>query len=177
MTTRIDLPNGGWAELKTMEQLTNRERKLIQRHSLPAAKIAATLRDRMRGTDLDQLRSDPTAVSPELGERVADALTADDFDRLGDIQSALIVVHISSWSIGDQAAEAYGDDLAAVWAPHPGSKADVLVSTNPTMDTVDDLPGPVYDAFATATAVAATAPDFGVDGVVDPASPTMPSPV
>ena len=147
MTTRIDLPGGAWADIKAPDELTNRDRKLLRRYAMGAMGVRSKLL--AAGFGADQLA---TGISdPEIEAKIGDTLTADDLDATDSAQSAFIVSYLSAWS---------------------------LDRPLPTMDTVDDLPGPVFDALAKATTSLGDAtPDFGPDGAMDPASPTVPSTV
>lgn len=102
-----------------------------------------------------EIRDHFPAPGPALdpgGPPAATALdiAAGDMDIVSDMQAAFIVAYTVAWSFGDL----------------------------PTMDTVDDLPGPVFDALAEATAAQGDGSvDMSVDGAINPASPTVPSPV
>jgi hypothetical protein len=177
MTNHVSLPGGGWANIKTPDLLTNRERKVLRRVMIGAAKVGSVLRDTMRAVDLDAIRADPFNIPDEIGEKVAGALSPDEMDQMTDVQAALIVAYVAEWSIGERAVETFGQ-AAEAWLPRHGSRGDVLVSPNPTMETVDDLPSPVYDAFTRETMTLGDGTvDFGVDGAGDRSSPTVPSAV
>lgn len=63
-------------------------------------------------------------VPDALAAQVEAVINEDAFDALSDAQAALIVAYVAAWSL----------DLPL-----------------PTLDTVDDLPAPVFDALAEAT--------------------------
>lgn len=145
--TRIDLPGGGWADIKDPADLTNRDRKLLRRHGM----AAFTLRDKLAasGVKVDQsaIRS-VDDIDDDTAMKIGAALTADDLDLLDQSQASFIVVFTAAWSL----------DLPL-----------------PTMDTVDDLPGPIFDALAKATATLGDGTlDTAID-VGDKSSPTGPS--
>jgi hypothetical protein len=141
VTHRIDLPNGGWADICEATELSNRNRKLVRRYSLPAFKI----RDRFADAP-----ADPANITPEESAAALDHIDPDDLDVVDAMQAAFIVAFTVAWSL-DQPL--------------------------PTLETVDDLPGPIFDILAAATAGQGDGtPDFGPDGAIDPASPTVPSP-
>jgi hypothetical protein len=146
MATKIDLPDAGWAEIKDPTELTNRDRKLLRRYTFAA-------RDAM-APKMQQLGIKPgtkaSEMTDEQNEKLDALITVDDMERVSEAQSAFIVAYTASWS---------------------------LDRPLPTMDTVDDLPGPVFDRLAAATVDLGDGElDTSVDGAVDPASPTGPSP-
>ncbi len=149
--TRIDLPGDGWADIKDPDDLTNRERKLLRRHgmaSLHPPRQDGRLRCQGRPGTIGRSVDDIPRGDASGSGR---SLTADDLDLLDDAQSAFIVVFTAAWSL----------DLPL-----------------PTMDTVDDLPGPIWDVLAKATAALGDGTlDTSVDNVTDPSSPTGPSTV
>lgn len=144
MSTKIDLPGGGWAEIKDPEELTNRERKLLRRHAFGARE----LRGKLLATGIKP-GTKVQDIPDDLEEKLLGQLTAEDLEGADGIQAAFIVAYTASWS---------------------------LDRPLPTMETVDDLPGQVFDAIAEATVdLGDGSLDTGVDGAVDPASPTGPS--
>lgn len=81
---------------------------------------------------------------------VMSKVSAGDLDSLSDMQAGYIIVYLESWS----------------WD-----------RPLPTIDDVDDLPMPIFDALAEATTRAGSGEvDLSPDGAVDPKSPTVPSP-
>ena len=145
MATKIDLPGGGWAEIKDPSDLTNRDRKLLRRHVYAARDIMATKMAKV-GIKPGTARKD---IPAEAQAKLDELLTTDDLDLINEAQAAFIVAYTASWS---------------------------LDRPLPTMETVDDLPGQVFDAIAEATVdLGDGSLDTGVDGAVDPASPTGPS--
>lgn len=146
MSTKIDLPGGGWAEIKDPDELTNRDRKLLRRHVL----AASGLREKLIAAGVDPEAAKEAQIDAAAGARIAALLTPDDMDLTDAAQGAFIVAYVASWD-----------------ADRP----------LPTMDTVDDLPGPVYDVLAKATtALGDGSVEVSPDGAVDAASPTVPSP-
>ena len=144
MTTRHDLPGGGWADIKDPTEVTNSERRLVRQY-LMTAQSATSAKLASLGVTAEMSGNLP----PELAAKVNAATTFEDLDLIDDAQAALIVAYTAGWS---------------------------LERPLPTMGTVNDLPGPVYDALAQATTVIGdVALDTSVDGVRDPESPTMPS--
>ena len=92
----------------------------------------------------------PEDVPEEVMEAIGETLELDDLEALSDTQSAFIVAYTAEWS---------------------------LQRPLPTMDTVDDLPGPIFDALAAATAELGDGSlEVTPDQQPDPASPTGPSP-
>ena len=149
MTQRIPLPDDAWAEIKEPKELTNRERKFLRRQSIAVLPLQAKLVEAGLGP------SDVSAegqVSDVATVKLFEMLGADNLDLLESIQSAAIVTYTLGWGYKDET--------------HPA----------PTMETVDDMPGFLYDALAKATfGLGDGTVDFGVDGAPDPSSPTVPS--
>ena len=151
MSTKIDLPGGGWAEIKDPEELTNRERKLLRRHAFGARE----LRGKLLATGIKP-GTKVQDIPDDLEEKLLGQLTAEDLEGADGIQAAFIVAYTASWSL-----------TAPDGNPLP----------LPTMETVDDLPGPIYDALSSATSELGDGGlDTTVDGATDPGSPTGPSP-
>lgn len=145
MGTKVDLPNGGWAEIKDPEELTNRDRKLLRRYVLG---MRAT-REKLLAAGITPGVT-PADLSPEEEERLEGLLDADELDAISNVQGAFIVAYTASWS---------------------------LDGPLPTMDTVDDLPGPVFDKLADATAdLGDGSLEVSPDQALDADSPTGPSP-
>jgi hypothetical protein len=139
---KIDLPDGGWAQLAEPEELTNRQRKMLRRSVAPVLDSdgGPPLRDRILEAGVDP-KDEATWV------KAAGLLSAADLEAVDDIQAAFIVAYVREWSL----------DLPL-----------------PTMETVDDLPGPIFDALSEATRGLGTGePDLSVSK--DPDSPTVPS--
>jgi hypothetical protein len=177
MSKRIDLPCGGWADIKDPDQLTNRDRKSIRRLAIPAMSLAADLQGRLGGESVAKIAANPTELSPEMTEMLGSMLSADEMDRMDDVQAAVIVAYVAKWSLGSNATTMYGEDAVAPWAVRLGGDG-TFASPNPTAANVDDLPGPVYDAFAHATAdLTDGSVDTSAETVLDPSGPTMPSAV
>lgn len=110
---------------------------------------AVELGNKLRGLGV-QPGADPQDIPDELAEKIAGVITADDWDLLSDSQAAFIVAYVGEWS---------------------------LDRPLPTMDTVDDLPGPIFDALARATAgLGDGSLEVSPDQQTDPGSPTGPSP-
>lgn len=84
---------------------------------------ATKVGDRLRalGVTADMARE---GVSDALAAQVEAVLDSDAFDALSDAQGAFIVAYTAAWS---------------------------LDRPLPTLDTVDDLPAPIFDALAEAT--------------------------
>lgn len=151
MATRIDLPGGGWAEIKDPDDLTHGDRKRLRRYSMNAAGIygkVGPIRDSMaavvRGVD---------DIPEEVAARLGAILDADDLDTLDDMQAAFIVVWTAAWGLA------------------PGTTGPPL-----TMETVDDLPPRIFDALAKATTKLGDGSlDTSVEGAGDETSPTVPS--
>ena len=144
MGRKVDLPGGGWANIKDPEELTNRDRKLLRRHAFGAVELG----DKLRGLGVKP-GTKPQDIPDDLAEQVAKAITPDDWDTLSDSQGAFIVAYTAEWS---------------------------LDRPLPTMDDVDDLPGPIFDALAVATAdLGDGSLEVTVDDQQDPGSPTGPS--
>ncbi len=153
MTRRIDLPGGGWADIKEPTELTNRDRKLLRRGVLPAMTVRTKLMDRARASDIEAVRADPANVPADVTERLGEAMTGDDMDAMSDAQAACIVAYVAGWSQN-------GTDLAPAL----------------TLDTVDDLPAPIFDLLANETAsLGDGTPNTGLDAVTDETGPTVPS--
>ena len=122
MTTHIDLPDGGWAEIKGAAELTNRDRKLLRRHAL----AAFSLREKLGAAGITVDTADLQAVGEvpdDVAERIGATFDADDLDMLDQVQAAFIVVYTVAWAPSGAAGTPLGHEL--------------------TMDNVDDLPGPV----------------------------------
>jgi|ERR1039458_8205004 hypothetical protein len=82
---------------------------------------------------------------PTTWEQAAVGLDADDLDLLDDFQGAYIVAYVGAWSLGPL----------------------------PTLATVDDIPGPIYDALSTLTVNRGDGTvDLTADGATDPKVPT-----
>jgi hypothetical protein len=82
---------------------------------------------------------------------IFDRADASDFDLVSDMQAAYIVTYLQEWT---------------------------LDRPLPTADTVDDLPGPIFDILAKATTqLGIGSVKIDVDDAVNPESPTEPSPV
>ena len=151
----VEWPDGsetgeGWADIKDPANLTNRDRKLLRRHALGAYNA---LHERLgaAGISLDGSAADLAAgqVPVELAAQIGGALQVDDLDAIDGAQAAFIVAYLLRWS--------YDRPL-------------------PTIDTVDDLPGPLYDTLAQATSKLGDGTvDTTAEGARDAASPTVPS--
>lgn len=145
MSHRIDLPDGGWADIADPKELSNRSRKLLRRYAFPAYNA----RDHFADVVIPD-----GATDEQKAEAAIDALAATDpadLELVDNMQAAFIVAYVVAWS-----------------------RTDAL----PTMDTVDDLPGPVFDVLAAETGkLGDGAVAFTPDDALDPASPTVPSPV
>lgn len=149
MSRRIDLPGGGWAEIREPSELRIRHRRIIT-----AASMAA-------GSALAKVPDPPTHPDPKKAESLrAEWSKQTRLDQLGlsfeeaeamlGIQEATVVAFLAAWSFGAEL---------------------------PTMATVGDMDPAVFDAISEATAadgaeVAKESGAFGPDGVTDPDSPT-----
>lgn len=96
----------------------------------------------------------PDRPTPDALDALGDTLTADDLDLIDGAQAAFIVVYTAELHAAD------------------GSSLPL-----PTLETVDDLPGPIFDALAQATVnLGDGSLDVSPSQAADPASPTGPSP-
>lgn len=133
---KITLPDGGWALLRDPRRVTEKQRRPVTR-----------LQARVAGSEIGALLSKKGTLPDDEFERESlKALGSDAFTLLDDLNDALIVALVDSWSY------------------------DVPVSAEAALD----LSGEAYDALKAACAkhVTALTPDFTPDGALDPASPT-----
>jgi hypothetical protein len=95
MGRRVDLPGGGWADIKDPEELSNRDRKLLRRSML----AARGLRDRLLAAGVKPGTLPGDRVDQAVIEAVDSAVDADDLDLADDAQAAMIVTYTSAWSL------------------------------------------------------------------------------
>ncbi len=153
MTRRVNLPGGGWADIKDPTELTNRDRKLLRRGVMPAMTVRTKLLDQVQASDIEAVQADPANIPADVAERLGGAMTGDDMDAMSDAQAACIVAYTAAWSLDGTTA---GPAL--------------------TVDTVDDLPAPIFDLLAEQTAgLGDGTPTVSIDGAGDDSSPTVPS--
>jgi hypothetical protein len=134
---RIELPNGGWAEVREQADV-----RVKHKHLLRAALTGASTAMRKLPTDLPQLPDDPVERAAFLQTIDLNALTAngvlnfDDVMALQRVEEIAVAVFTVAWS---------------------------LKVPPPTVDTVGDMEENVYEAIAAATRKDAAAVMRGVD--------------
>ena len=87
MSIIINLPNGQSAELKSDDELTNKEIKLIQRSSRVAAGVVKGLQDRGYRED-----------DPEAWKVITD-IPDDEYDSIDLFQRTCVIVRLKSWTL------------------------------------------------------------------------------
>lgn len=131
---RIELPDGNWAELRAPAELSERQRRLLRRSVPPMSALDL----KMKGIRKDAAAEAGVAADDvELtDEEFVSKLSSDEMDVIYDTQCASIVAYVKEWSLGEL----------------------------PTLESVLDLPGPIFDELAKAT--------FGFgDGSINPDDP------
>lgn len=86
---KISLPNGAWAVLRDPEDITERQRRPLVRLQRRTLMKAAT---QLAGVDLQNM------TEREALQKIAPALSDEDFDALEDIDDLVIVTLVDSWS-------------------------------------------------------------------------------
>jgi hypothetical protein len=145
MSHKVDLPDGGWAEIRDPAELTTRQRSVVRRYMVPMARM----RDKFAG----MTAAKPDATPEEQSEAILasiEAVGADGLDDMDAMYAAFIVTYLAGWSL-DRPLPTTPDAALDL----PGSLFDTL--TRACINLGDG------------------AVDFSVDGAVDPASPTEPS--
>ncbi len=131
MSTQVDIP-GGTARIRSLDEMTVRQRRMIQATSMTTSHIYAQVPLEL----LEAAQSESEKLTPEnleartkIARMIAGLrLTREDAEAFLGLQDAAIVAFLASWS---------------------------LEQTLPTLDTVQDLSPDLYDALAVATAPAA----------------------
>lgn len=145
MSHKVDLPDGGWAEIRDPKELTQGGRKLIRRYTL------GMLGARKQLQEMQSIKPDaPPEETEEAVAGIMESFGADGFASLEDMGSAFIVAYLMSWSLT---------------LPLPDSPADV----DKMPAYIVDVLGPECMKLGDGTV------DFSPDGAIDPASPTEPS--
>lgn len=145
MSHKVDLPDGGWAEIRDPKELTKGGQKLIRRYTL------SMLGARKQLQEIQGIK--PDATEEETEEAVAsimESFGANGLESLDDMGSTFMIAYLLSWSLDD---------------PLPTSIADV----DKLPAYIVDILGPACMALGDG------AVDFSPDGAVDPTSPTEPS--
>jgi len=141
MTTRINLPSGAYADLRAVEDVTERQRRPIRRIQAQLTGNAGFL-DAVNEAE----KAGGADMTPDAQRAIAQVM-GDAFDPLETLNDLLVLAAVVSWSYPFE----------------------------PSLDSVQDLPGRDLDALRTAVApyIAALQPNF--EPTPDPASPIVPS--
>lgn len=145
MSHKVDLPDGGWAEIRDPKELTQGGRKLIRQYTL------GMLGARKQLQEIQSLKADATPEETEEAvATIMESFGAAGFASLEDMGAAFMCAYLLSWSLDRPlpATPAQVDEL-------PAYLVDVL--------------GPACMKLGDGTV------DFSPDGAVDPTSPTEPS--
>lgn len=127
----IDLPDNHHATLKTAEELSNKDAKILRRS---AGKAGLTMQ-RLKDGGLDEIRANPEAEAPDAATAESNnlkalglfaSLTDEENDDLDLYQRTCAAVRLIDWTL----------DI-----PRPTTPEDV-----------DNLPRPLYEALTTAAA-------------------------
>lgn len=160
MTTTIPIP-GGEAVLRDANELTERQRRLVRNTTVVASGVLGRVPKELLQAQEDAVKAatdDPDSVSARAAVAAATEavdraviglnLSMEDAEKISSLQDAAIIALLVSWTL-----------------PAP----------LPTVETVQDLPGALYDALALASRglSAAVSVDFSPDP--DQTSPTGPS--
>jgi hypothetical protein len=150
---RVPLPGGAWADLRPVQDITERRRRPIRTVTMQLLKDRSFV-----GQIQGALASGKTAqnLTQEDKARIATDLRPESLQTLEDMQDLLIVAVVRGWSFHDE----------------DGRPVPV------TIDGILDLPGIALDELKRVTAPYQQAlnPNLG-EPTPDPASPTAPSSV
>jgi hypothetical protein len=153
--TRVDLPDGAWADVRSPEDVTVRGRGLISR---TGAAQAGGMSKMLLLIGLSELmeeaseKGDADEVEGYAQRILAEGPSEAELELAERYQVACVVAFVAGWSY-----------------PEPI-----------TMDSVMDLPGGVFDTLhetvgPRALELAGLVPHVSIDDAVNPASPTEPS--
>lgn len=124
-TRRFDLPDGSYAMIKDQADLTRGDRKVLRRAQNACRSVRQKFKD-MGLVPPDEADDAAKAAfreklrDPRTQEAIADALTPEESEANDDLQAAMIVAYVDSWSGGKK----------------------------PSMDNLDYMNGEVFDALA-----------------------------
>lgn len=138
MSHKVDLPDGGWAEIRDPKELTGRQRALVRRFTLPVAQL--------REKTSAMVSGGPDATEDEKADAAVAtlaALGADGMDAMDEMYAAFIVAYLASWSL-EQPLPTTPDEVQDL----TGTLIDALtrVCTAIGDGTVDFDPTPVADS-------------------------------
>jgi hypothetical protein len=143
---RIDIPGGGWVELRDPAEMTMRHKKVIRSAGL-AALAALKKAESKLPKDLPTDLKERLAIVSKL-DMTELGLNFDEAESFQTMQAASIVAYVSAWSFKEPV---------------------------PTMDTVWDMDEERYDFLASATADLSNATaevDFDPNPGEEPGNPT-----
>jgi hypothetical protein len=142
-STRVNLPSGGWADLRPVADVTERQRRPIKRiqttlAGMPAFASAVREAEAAGGSDL----------TPEQQLKIAAGM-GEAFDLLENLNDALIVAAVRGWSYGAEVTADACQDL-------PGRDLDKLREATspylkelmPDFDPTPDASSPIEPSAA-----------------------------
>ena len=115
---KVDLPSGGWAEIKSRNEITEREFRRVDRER--AKSIVASIHLEEAGFDheFDTLSEDEAKATftPEEAKRksrenllILNSIPDEDRAAIQDYQTELILACVTSWSFGELTPDAVID--------------------------------------------------------------------
>lgn len=149
---RFELPDGSFAMIKDASDLTRGDRKLLRRSQSACRSVRQKFKDMglVPADDADEATKAALREKlrdPATQEAVENALTPDEADANDDLQAAMIVAYVESWSGGKK----------------------------PAMDNLDYMNSEVFDALAAEVSGFSFEVEEDHGPSKDPDSPTRPS--
>lgn len=132
MGDKISLPDGGWAMLRDPKQVTERQRRPIDRlqAKINASQIGAILFEQKRRIETGE---DKASVDRWFEEQYRQLQGTPDYDLLDEYNDALIVAFVDSWSY-DLDVSAYLDLPGQVYTALKDACAPLANASTVTFD-------------------------------------------
>lgn len=129
MGTRLELPDGQWADLLDPRKVSERKRRPITRLLLSLAKDGG----------LSEIERSPDAPDEATAARIAAALSTDALGAMDDLNDALVVALVDAWSFdtpcnAETVADLPGDAYEALRDACAPFLTDLMPNFGPTPD-------------------------------------------
>jgi hypothetical protein len=136
--TRVSLPSGGWADLRPVADVTERQRRPIKRIQTTLAGMPA-----FAGAVAEAQKSGGKELTPDQQLKIASGM-GEAFDLLEDLNDALIVAAVRGWSYefpvsADGCQDLPGRDLDALRAATSPYMQELMPDFDPTPDPASPI--------------------------------------
>lgn len=149
MIHREQLPEGAWADLRDPTDIPERLRRPIRRIQMRLARdpAFAGVIEEAQTKGIEAVQAAVAGADEAEAFRLAASMGDDAMDLMDDLNDRAVLARVIGWS--------FGPDV--------------------TLDTLQELPGPLYDRLRELCAEGVLSEGTSFDPSPDPASPTVPS--